>query len=221
MPYFKNNNINILLIHIPKTGGTSLEFYFSDKYNIELNSKSLYMLLDKEQINNNIVINSTLQHMTYETILKYKKEFNINFNNIKIITIVRNPYERLISDLFFQSIITINSTKEEVFNRIKSYLISDCDNHNIPQHVFITNDKKELMSNIHILRTETLSTDMHNLGYENFDEYCKANVNTHKVNSNLCKVNYYDFLNDDSIKIINDYYDYDFKLFNYKKISVN
>jgi hypothetical protein len=53
-----------------------------DKYNIELNSKSLYMLLDKEQINNNIVINSTLQHMTYETILKYKKEFNINFNNI-------------------------------------------------------------------------------------------------------------------------------------------
>jgi len=29
MPYFKNNDINLLYIHIPKTGGTSIEHYFS------------------------------------------------------------------------------------------------------------------------------------------------------------------------------------------------
>jgi len=32
MPYFNNvNGYNILLIHIPKTGGSSLEHYFSKK----------------------------------------------------------------------------------------------------------------------------------------------------------------------------------------------
>jgi hypothetical protein len=40
MPYFKNENINLLFIHIPKTGGTSVEQYFSKKYNVELNYKS-------------------------------------------------------------------------------------------------------------------------------------------------------------------------------------
>ena len=42
MPYFYNKDINLLLIHIPKTGGTSLESYFVDKYSIELNQDALY-----------------------------------------------------------------------------------------------------------------------------------------------------------------------------------
>ena len=33
--------------------------------------------------------------------VKYSKIFNIDFDNIKIISIVRNPYERLVSDLFY------------------------------------------------------------------------------------------------------------------------
>ena len=45
MPYFKNDNVNILFIHIPKTGGTSLDNYFSKKYNIDLNDKSLYIFM--------------------------------------------------------------------------------------------------------------------------------------------------------------------------------
>ena len=48
MPYFHNTDINILLIHIPKTGGTSLEHYFSSKYDIPLNNDSLYDFLDEE-----------------------------------------------------------------------------------------------------------------------------------------------------------------------------
>jgi hypothetical protein len=214
MPYFKNNNINLLLIHIPKTGGTSLELYFSHKFNIELNNKSLFLFLEEEtKLKNNIVLNSSMQHMTYLTILKYKNEFNIDFNNLKTITIVRNPYERIISDLLFYDICDINSSKEEIFNIIKSYIVSnDFDNHNIPQYLFITDNNKKIIPNICILHTETLTNDMHNLGYKDFN-------NHHNATSE--KLDYYKFLNNDSIKLINEFYDDDFRLFNYKKICVD
>jgi len=209
MPYFKNNNINVLFIHIPKTGGSSVEVYFSSKYNIELNNKSLFFEL-KPEFTNYIKLNSSMQHISYKLIFKYKKVFNINFNNIQILTIVRNPYERIISDLFFFNKITINTSKEEVYDIIKTYILSnDLDNHNVPQFNFILNKYNKIVPKIHILHTETLTNDMHNLGYTDFNNY---------VNSNPNKVNYYDYLNNYSIKLINDFYHFDFVIFNYTKI---
>jgi hypothetical protein len=61
MPYFQNKNVNILFIHIPKTGGSSLELYFSNKYKIPLDIKSLHGFLNIEiKKHNNINNNSSL-----------------------------------------------------------------------------------------------------------------------------------------------------------------
>ena len=251
MPYFNNNNgINILLIHIPKTGGSSLEKYFSNKFNIPLSRNSLYLenIDDDFLYENNIAINTSLQHMSYQSTLKYTKEFNINYDNITIMSIVRNPYERIISDLFYLKKININSSKEEVFDIIKIYLVlDDIDNHNIPQYVFITNNKKELIPNIHVLHCETLTKEMHNLGYTDFNMYLRCNslnASTDYIKKNTSRyynkettfidfnkemlvndyvlyrnknIDYYSYLNNDSITLINYFYDYDFTLFNYKK----
>jgi hypothetical protein len=215
MPYFyeKDKNINLLFIHIPKTGGTSLEFYFKNKFNIELNSKSMYMFLDEKiKQENNIDIKSSMQHLTYLEIMEYKNFFNINLENLKIISVVRNPYERLVSDLFFFNKINTETSKESVYEIIKKYLTEFNDNHVKSQYLFITDENKILIQNLILLHTETLTQDMINIGYTDFSE--KQNVN-----KNSC-LNYYDFLNNDSIKLINDYYDYDFILFNYNKIIV-
>ena len=102
MPYFKNDDINVLLVHIPKTGGTSLESYFYSKFKIPKNNNSLFShIKTKRLLDAKMNINSTLQHITYNQMVKYSKIFNIDFDNIKIISIVRNPYERLVSDLFY------------------------------------------------------------------------------------------------------------------------
>lgn len=211
MPYFKNNNINLLFIHIPKTGGSSLEIYFSSKFNIPLSNKSLYLYItDEFLINENIKINSSLQHITYNQIVENYKIFNIVFDNIKIITIVRNPYERIVSDLFYYKLIKTDTLKEEVFDIINKYLVLDIyDNHNIPQYKFITNDKGEIIQNIYILRNESLINDMKNLGYNDFNIFENVNPN---------KVNYYNYLNNKTIEIINNFYNLDFILFNYDKI---
>jgi hypothetical protein len=212
MPYFNNDDINLLFIHIPKTGGTSLEIYFSSKFNIKLNEKSLFNVYpNKNTLTSNT--NSSLQHLTYNQIIKNEKVLNIDFNNIKIITIVRNPYERIISDLFWYKLIDSNTSKDKVFNIINNYLISNkYDNHNIPQHHFITDVNKVLIPNIHILKTENLTNNMINLGYTDFN-----NLN----NKNKHKLNYYNYLNEKSIELINYFYNLDFILFNYKKINIS
>ena len=118
--------------------------------------------------------------------------------NVKIITIVRNPYTRIISDLFHFNLISINNTKEQVYNIIINYTNTTnkfkYDNHNIPQYNYILNDMNIVNTNIHIMKTETLMADMIKLGYTNFN--LNLNINKHK------NINY-NYLNVKSIKHIN------------------
>jgi hypothetical protein len=208
MPYFKNNKINLLFIHIPKTGGSSLEKYFSVKFNIQLSKKSLMSTEDIREFSDKPEINSSLQHLTYNTIIKYKDFFKIDENNIQILSVVRNPYNKIMSDLFYLKKINVNSTKEEVYEKMQIYLQENYDNHITPQYKFITNENEELIENLTIIHTETLNKDMEKLGYKDF------NI---KMNMNPNNVNYDKYLNDNSIKLINENYKKDFEILNYNK----
>ena len=180
MQYFNNNKINLLFIHIPKTGGSSLEKYFSVKFNIPLSKKSLMSTEDIRDFADKPEINSSLQHLTYGTIIKYKDFFKIDENNIQILSVVRNPYNKIMSDLFYLKKINVNSTKEEVYEKMQIYLQENYDNHITPQYKFITNENEELIENLTIIHTETLNKDMEKLGYKDFN--IKMNMNPNNVN---------------------------------------
>lgn len=208
MPYYqpKKNNADqihdILFIHIPKTGGTTLEQYLKKKY-----IQTLYSFKNSQMLPEDNLKNISLQHQTYNTINKYKDVLKVKFDDkLKIITIVRNPYDRIISDLFFYKLIEKNTSPEDVYIIIKKYIDKDIlyDNHNIPQYKFIIDNNEKLLSNIHIFRTENLTKELHEYGFVDY-------------NGKNCSTNYDSYLNNDSIKLINRIYHKDFILLKYKK----
>jgi hypothetical protein len=202
MPYYHRKNV--LFIHIPKTGGTVIETNIK-KYTPEsLYSGPTNRLLE-------FPYNKTsLQHQLYTTIYKFRNILNVNFDNIKIFAVVRNPYDRIISDLFWFRLINIYSTADEVYNVIKNnYLDRDnLDNHNIPQYKFVVDESGELVKRIKIFNTETLNKSNNEL-----NKLLGLNINIKRINVNK---DYNKYLNKDSICLINSYYKKDFELFNYQ-----
>ena len=135
--------------------------------------------------------NSSLQHLFYMTIFKFRKKLNVDFQNIKIFTVVRNPYDRIISDLFFFKLIKQDYTPKQVNNIIKNKYLnrSDLDNHNKPQYKFITNHNCELIENIKIFKTENL-----NKSNDIINKFLGFDINIVKDNINK---NYDKYLNED------------------------
>ena len=155
----------------------------------------------------------SLQHQFYITLYKNRKKLGINFDKIKIFTIVRNPYDRIISDLFFHKLITKYDSDEEVYHIIKNNYLNknNLDNHNVPQYKFITDENGNLIPNIKIFNTETLNTSNNKL-----NKFLGFNIDIKKQNVNK---DYGKYLNNKSIALINKFYKKDFELFKYIMIE--
>lgn len=200
MPYYKEKNL--LFIHIPKTGGSMIED--------SIKKKTPETLFNPRGPTLDFPNNITPQHQFYTTIYKFRHKLDINFDNIKIFSVVRNPYDRIISDLFHYGLIKKNFTAEQVYNVIKNkYLYrNNLDNHNEPQYKYIVDENSELIKNIKIFRTETL-----NESNDDLSKFVGFNINIQKKGINK---DYSNYLNKDSISLINIFYKKDFELFNYK-----
>ena len=145
MPHFPE--YNLLFIHIPKTGGTSYEEYMLDKTTIRLwGSKNIFPDSNLNKI--------SLQHQTYQTVYQYRELLGIEFNDkLKKLAFVRNPYDRIVSDILWLKFNTETDSQEEIYDTIRHYYFQrdDLDNHNIPQYKFVTDETEKLIPTITIL----------------------------------------------------------------------
>jgi hypothetical protein len=145
--------------------------------------------------------------------------FCLKKSNLLILSVVRNPYKKVISELFYFKMIQPDSTPAEVLEALKQALVftgenNECkqghhDNHFVPQCAFLLTESYQLIPNLRLLKTESLKEDMKDLGFLDFDLH---------VNQNELPIqSYVKYLNHQSIRLINHVYDLDFRLFGYEK----
>jgi hypothetical protein len=78
--------------------------------------------------------------------------------------------------------------------------------HFLPQYKFIVKKDDSLLENVIILKTESLTKDMHHNGWNDF------NVHANKGNY---RPRYDELLDNTSIELIREFYKKDFELFDY------
>jgi hypothetical protein len=192
-----------IFIHIPKTAGTSIEQFLKEKgkNNIE------YI---------GVRNNRSLQHLTA---FELKRELGPIFTNYYKFSIIRNPYNRLLSEYYWTPLnigYKAGETKADFITHVanivknKLYFNNIYNDHFIPQYLFLYgNGKNILVDNV--------------FKYEDLDESIK--YLKHKINID----NDLPFLNKSKGDIVKTYwnnrqkeriykiYQKDFIVFNYEK----
>jgi hypothetical protein len=225
MPYFKP--LNLLYLHVPKTGGMSIEEYFYKKCNLERSGQNISGFYYNKEKRIRVENERSLQHFTYNEIINKKEFFDIEIGDsnkdMKILVSVRNPFERIVSEICWNKKLAVNENinDEEFYKVLYKFLYVDVhdimDNHKIPQYKFILNsDNLTIKENLMIVKTETLEKDMQTLGYHDFNIHINKN---HLGDRN--KINYSRLLNKKSIELIVNYYAVDFIHFGYPTYLLN
>lgn len=136
MPLYLNEKQAILFLHIPKTAGTTIEFW------LENSGKYEQLLFSQEKLED---LKATPQHLGYETLSQItnglKRPLEYKF------AIVRNPYDRLVSEFFYRLKLgnrTLGNRPEELFSSWVTHNLikyrknkSILDNHLRPQSYFV------------------------------------------------------------------------------------
>lgn len=220
---YDSTNYNLKFLHITKNAGTYIE-------DLGFNNN---LVLGK--INNSIE-KYYLKHTTYTDYyhlppsLFYNEVFNNNFCNSDNINflVVRNPYDRILSELFcpWVGIILNNTTptKDEINEYLNKKLNNYLKNHNTlfngghyALQYSYAYDNNNILIVDEILKLETLDEDLKKLN-KNYN--LNLIIDKNKTNKSSKKYQVSD-LTDENIEIINEVYKLDFEMFQYPMIIKN
>lgn len=223
-------NEKIIFMHIPKTGGVSVENFFLEKYGYERNP---FLLIHGYGVglNTNKSKYAVYPHMHYslkEIVIEAKKNKIIVDNSWTIFSIVRNPYYKFLSDLMYQDVTPLKyqfhtlpevNKKDYINYCIDLYLKSDTNenyhsNHARPQYQFF--EECDLECKIFKFE-EGLINIIESLGFDtggSFPHYLDPSQTF-----NIPKPNYSKMLTRQLIEVVNKEYKKDFEIYNYSMLN--
>jgi hypothetical protein len=195
----------LIFIHIPKTGGTSIEFNFGFKLGFYNSNKKEYWGIKNKKC---------MQHYLWSD---YKKLEEDKWKFYYKFSVVRDPYKKMISAYKWNPV--FGRCKKNTFKQFleKAKDIIDNDqyskncyfDHIMPQHKFIFDENDNLMVD-KVFKLETLN--------EKFNAFLDEReiVIEKLVHINRTKKKDEIILDQDDIKLINKLYKKDFELLGFK-----
>ena len=169
-----------IFIHIPKNAGTSIEEYFGNG-------------------------SVRIQPNKHADIHEIKRKFKNSYSNYRKFTIIRNPYDKMVSWYFYlkknlgdHNVIEFN---EWIKDPSKFWHANDPTSYLKPQHEWIDDT-------VVLIKYENLDEELNQF----FNEEIDLPV-TNKSNRD----HYLNYYNNKSLNVIYNRYKEDFKKFNYKK----
>ena len=196
-----SHKLKFIFIHIPKTSGNSLSLFlkrFIDN-DVIRTSNSLSNPLGEKQ---GIIINceKTKKSIKHNNITFYKNTYGEKINDYFKFTIVRNPYDRMLSYYFYSK-----GKNNQKFNR--NEFINFIKNNNCLQHKYIDNT-------VHIIHFENLINELKNIEcfkeIVNFNNYPTLNASSNS------KRNYNEIYDKELKDLVFNKYKKDFELFGYE-----
>jgi hypothetical protein len=216
MPLYHKHKL--IHVHIPKTGGTSIEGQLLDKANVQdqiLNKSDKNMLCYVFDP----IRKKSHQHYTFLEIIDSCKEKNINLDEYNSFAVVRNPFERAASDFHIcnsnvlhkkYKMHNIQQIRMEFHLFLLEFLdpvsMAKFDWHAYPQYKYISDADGNSLDEIKILRFENLTEDFLNLGIGDLVIHTNESIRKHA---------YREYYTTETRDLILDYYKEDFIRFGY------
>jgi len=223
-------NEKIIFIHIPKTGGASIENFLLDAFGYERNP---FLMIHGYGVN----LNTTKSKFTIYPHMHYPLKDLVrdaNKNNIviddtwRIFSIVRNPYFRFISDLFYQESTPLKYQYHMLpeINRVNFidqcvdlYLKSDTNEnyhsyHSLPQYKFF--EDTDLVCSIFRFE-DGLEYSLTSMGFE-ITKPIPHELNLTKV-FGTPKPDYNEVLTKKLVETVNQMFEEDFNAFGYEMLD--
>ena len=192
-----SHKLKFIFIHIPKTSGNSLSLFLKDFIDNDVIHRSSNMG-EKQGIS--IICEKTKKCIKHNDITYYKNTYCEKINDYFKFTIVRNPYDRMLSFYFWSK-----RKNNQKFNR--NEFINFIKNNNSLQHKYIDNT-------FHIIHFENLINELKNI--ECFKEIVDFNNYPTLNASSNSKRNYNEIYDKELKDLVFNKYKKDFEIFGYE-----